>query len=397
MVKLTLRKGEEKRIRAGHLWVYSNEIDTVRTPLKSIEPGSACLVEDAQGKALGVGYVNPHSLIAIRLMTRNSKASLSKSLLKKRLQSAMQLREQLYPTSCYRWVYGESDGLPGLIIDRFGDYIVMQINTAGMERLREPLIELIDSLVRPRAILNKSESTARVQEGLESVVEVEVGQWPDEDLMVEENGVEFLTPALDGQKTGWFYDHRDNRNQLSRLVTGKRVLDMFSYVGGWGIQAAVAGASEVTCVDASALAIDYVMLNAQHNSVTETVVGIEGKAFDVMEALLQDGEKYDVVVMDPPAFIKRKKDHKNGLNAYRHANELAVRLLNKGGVLVSGSCSMHLAGQELVNLLRQTGRHIDRHIQLFYQGTQAMDHPVHPAIPETQYLKALFSRVESAL
>lgn len=212
-------------------------------------------------------------------------------------------------------------------------------------------------------------------------------------VALRENGVAFEAPVFDGQKTGWFYDHREARARLKGLVTGKRVLDVFSYVGGWGVQAAAFGAAEVHCVDASEKALDQVMRNAALNGAESRVHTVQGDAFDALQALKQDGERFDVVIMDPPAFITRRKDHKAGLQAYRRANELAMRLLSRDGLLVSGSCSMHLAREELVDVIRASARHIDRTAQILHHGHQGADHPIHPAIPETEYLKSVFARV----
>jgi 23S rRNA (cytosine1962-C5)-methyltransferase len=214
-----------------------------------------------------------------------------------------------------------------------------------------------------------------------------------ESVELIENGTRFMAPVHGGQKTGWFYDHRINRSQLQQYVAGKRVLDVFSYIGGWGIQAAVAGASEVYCVDASATAIDAVLANATLNGVEDRVAAIQGKAIDVLKQLIADQERFDVVVLDPPAFIKKRKDQKAGEAAYRHINELGMRLLGRDGLLVSASCSMHLAKETLLDIVRASGRHLDRHVQIIGQGGQGPDHPIHPAIAETDYLKAVFARV----
>jgi 23S rRNA (cytosine1962-C5)-methyltransferase len=240
-------------------------------------------------------------------------------------------------------------------------------------------------------VVFKNNHAARDHEGLSRQVICE-GEVPDY-IELQENGVSFLAPVQSGQKTGWFYDHRDNRARLNQWVEGKRVLDVFSYIGGWGVQAAVNGASEVVAVDVSTDALDSLMANAAHNGVAEKVSVIEGKAQHALKSLLEQGEKFDVVVMDPPAFIKRRKDQKSGEAAYYHLNEMAVRLLNRDGVLVAGSCSMHLAKQRLIELVQAGARHSDRHAQLVYQGGQGADHPVHPAIMETDYLKAQFYRI----
>jgi len=393
LARVKLKKNEERRLKSGHLWVYSNEIDTKVTPLNDFEPGQHVIVEDSKGKAIGVAYINPQSLITARLMSRDSKCVVSESLLTHRLKIALSLREKCYEGGCYRWVYGDSDGLPGLVIDRFDEYVVVQLNTAGMDGLKEQVVAAITKVISPTGILFRNDSGARKQEGLPLTVEVAAGEWP-ETLSLVENGVNFTVPANDGQKTGWFYDHRENRQYLSSSwVKGKRVLDVFSYVGGWGIQAAVAGAEEVLCVDASELALNFVEKNAALNGVVEKVGTMQGNAFDCLKQLAEEKEKFDVIVIDPPAFIKRKKDFKNGLTAYRKLNELAMRLLSRDGMLVSASCSMHLPNDALVDVVRGAGRHVDRQVQIIHQGGQGADHPVHPSIVETQYLKAIFARV----
>lgn len=392
---LTLKKGEDRRLKAGHLWVYSNELDTAST--QGVGAGDAVNLADAQGKLLGVGYYNPHSLIAVRLLSRNPKVVCNTAFLTRRLQQALSLRESCYAEPCYRWVYGEADGLPGLVIDRFFDYVVVQLNTAGMDTLREAVVDAVVATVQPKGVLLRCDSGARQPEGLPAYVDVAYGDWPTDTLPLSENQTRFVVPAQEGQKTGWFYDHRDNRARLNALVQDKRVLDVFSYVGGWGVQAARHGASEVFCVDSSERALDLVAQNVALNSVSGAVTTLQGNAFDVLESLLTDQQRFDVVVMDPPAFIKRKKDVKSGLQGYRRANELAMRLLQPGGVLVAASCSMHLPESSLMDVVRQAGRHLDRHVRVFYQGGQAMDHPVHPAIPETRYLKALFAKVDLSL
>lgn len=393
---IKLKKQEDKRIRAGHLWVYSNEIDTLATPVKELVPGSRCEVQDSGGKSLGVGYVNPHSLIAVRLLSRNADASISQAWVRQRLEQALLLREVCFSEPCYRWVYGDADGLPGLVVDRFGDYVVMQLNTAGMELLKADLVAAVESVVQPKGILLRCDSAAREAEGLTLYVEVAAGQWPEK-LTVKENGVTFEVSAEEGQKTGWFYDHRDNRARLKGLAKGRAVLDVFSYVGGWGLQCLAGGATSLDAVDGSGPALDWLDHNARLNGFSQPVNTYQGNAFDVLKHLLEDKRRYDVVVMDPPAFIKRKKDFKNGLQAYTRMNELALRLLNPGGILVSASCSMHLPEEALMDVIRKTARHVDRHVSVFAQGTQGMDHPVHPAIPETRYLKALFCRVTRSL
>jgi len=392
LAALKLKPHEDRRLREGHLWIYSNEVDVAATPLKNFAAGTQVRVEDSKGKCLGIATVNPNALICARLVSRDEKYPLNKSLLVHRLQIALGLREALYPQPFYRLVYGDSDFLPGLVIDRFGDVCVVQIATAGMEAVKDDIVEALQKVLAPAGILFKNDGKMREVEGLPSYVEVAAGEVPAE-VLLEENGVKFLAPVQSGQKTGWFYDHRDARAELAHWVQGKRVLDVFSYVGGWGVQAAVFGASHVTCVDASASAVELIGRNAALNGVADKVTALQGDAFEILASLKQSGEKFDVIVLDPPAFITRRKDHKNGLLAYRRANELAMRLLNREGMLVSASCSLHLAREELVDVVRGASRHIDRFAQIVHHGHQGGDHPVHPAIPETEYLKAVFTRV----
>ncbi|MCW8841343.1 MAG: class I SAM-dependent rRNA methyltransferase, partial [Gammaproteobacteria bacterium] len=250
LAPLYLQKNEERRLRNGHIWVYSNEVDSNRSPLGQFEAGQQVCIIANDGKPLGNGYVNPHSLIAARLISRSTAHQLDRSLLVHRLNIALALRERLFDKPFYRLVYGESDGLPGLVVDRFGDLLVVQLNTAGMEAVKAALVEALEKVLKPAAILWRNDSSIRALEGLESYVEAALGEVP-ESIEIEENGTRFEVPLLAGQKTGWFYDHRSNRAQLQQLAHGMRVLDVFSYIGGWGIEAAVAGASEVVCVDSS--------------------------------------------------------------------------------------------------------------------------------------------------
>ncbi|WP_353979884.1 class I SAM-dependent rRNA methyltransferase [Salinicola endophyticus] len=389
---LRLKKNADRRLKAGHLWLYSNEIDIQATPLKGLEPGAQAVIEAANGKPLGVAYVNPHSLICARVVSRDADVRLDRSLLVHRFNQALGLRERLFAKPFYRLVHGEGDLLPGLIVDRFDDVLVVQLNTLGMERVRDEVIAALDKVLSPRAIVFKNDSSGRRLEQLKSEVAVVHGELPEQ-VLLEENGVRFVAPVLDGQKTGWFYDHRANRAWLNGLVAGKRVLDLFSYVGGWGVQAAAHGASEVLCVDASEAALERVAENAALNGLHEQVAVGHGDVFEALTALRAEGERFDVVVLDPPAFIKKRKDITNGERAYARLNREAMRLLGRDGLLLSASCSMHLAEERLVECVRGAVRHQDRHGQILYRGGQAGDHPIHPAIPETAYLKALGVRV----
>ncbi|RMG51074.1 MAG: class I SAM-dependent rRNA methyltransferase, partial [Gammaproteobacteria bacterium] len=337
-------------------------------------------------------YANPHTLIAVRLVSRDARHPFAPSLIRHRLKVALALRERLYDAPFYRAVFAESDGLPGLVVDRYGEVLAVQVTTAGMERMSEVILDALERALRPAGIWLRNDTAQRELEGLECYSRCARGECP-ESVVIREGTLEFEVPVAGGQKTGWFYDQRDNRRELGRYVQGARVLDVFSYLGGWGLQAVAQGAAQAICVDASERAIDGVLANARRNGLEDRIGVIEDNAFEALRGLRDEGERFDVVIVDPPAFIKRRKDVKNGLAAYRRINELAMRLIDRDGFLVSCSCSHHLREEALVEQLWGAARHIDRRMQILARGGQSADHPVHPAIPETAYLKAVFARI----
>jgi len=391
MLDLFLRKGADHRLRGGHLWVYSNEVDTARTPLQQFAPGDLVSVRNVNGRLLGSAYMEPHSLICARLYAPQEERALDASFFRERIAASLAARQAMFERPFYRLVYGDSDTLPGLVIDRFGDVLVMQLNNSGLERHREPLLEALTAIPALRGVLLRGDSRSRREQGLPADSEVVHGEVPRQ-VPLEENGVHFLAPVFDGQKTGWFYDHRLSRARLCAWVKGKSVLDVYSYIGGWGIQAAVFGASRVSCLDSSAQALEAVSENARRNAVQERVETLRGSAPEKMAELHAQGSRFDVVILDPPAFIQRRKDLKKGIAAYRRMNELALQLVNPGGLLVSASCSMHLPRADLMACVQQAAVRTGCQVRVVEQGGQGPDHPVHPAIPETEYLKALFVR-----
>lgn len=389
---LYLKRGEETRLRAGHLWVFSNEVDVKRSPLTDFEPGEPCVIIDAHDKALGVGYVNPASLIAARLVNRGIEHAFDASLIVHKLKIALGLRERLYAEPYYRLVFGETDGLPGLVVDRYGDVLVGQIATAGMERMKDAIAAALVKVVKPAAIVWKNDVGVRAMEGLPSYADIGYGEL-SAPVVAREGGLDFRIDPIGGQKTGWFYDQRSNRDQLAAYVRGKRVLDVFSYLGAWGLRAAAAGASAVVCVDASASAVETIVYNAAHNGLAERVRAVKADAFEYLKSLREAHEHFDVVILDPPAFVKRKKDFAEGRLAYRRINEMAMQILAKDGILITASCSYHMSRAALLDAVQQGARHLDRNVQVLSQLQQAPDHPVHPAIPETDYLKGYICRV----
>jgi len=388
---LQLKRGEERRLRAGHLWVFSNEVDVAKTPLTAFAAGDPCRIVDYSGRELGSGYVNPATLIAARLLDRSGHA-LDRSLFVHRLNVALALRERRYAEPFYRLLFGESDGVPGLTVERMGDVVVAQATTAGIERLRDPISEAIEKVLSPRALVWKNDSSARVLEGLASCVEGGEAL-AGEPVLVHEGGLQFAVDVNDGQKTGWFFDQQANRDRLAPYVTGRSVLDVFSYVGAWGLRAAAFGASAVTCVDASAAAVQHIVANAERNGLADRVSAVTADAFDYLKAARGERRHYDVVILDPPAFVKRKKDLKEGALAYRRLAEAAMQVLSRDGVLVLCSCSHHMPHAALLEGIQAAARHLDRFVQVLEPLSQGPDHPVHPAIPETAYLKGYICRV----
>lgn len=389
---LYLAKGHERRLRAGHLWIYSNEVDSRRSPLKAFEAGEPVAILGHDGRWLAWGYVNPNSLICARVVSRHPDHPLDRSLLVHRLKVALGLRQRRFDAPYYRLLFAESDGLPGLVVDRYGDHLVAQVTTAGMERQRPAILAALEKVLRPAGVLWRNDSPVRALEGLPSYVETAAGEVP-EVVTLKENGCAFETHLQRGQKSGWFYDQAANRARLRPWVAGKRILDLFSYAGAWAVTALAAGARSALCVDQSALALSLARRNAELNRCADRLETLESDAFAALRELKAAGERFDIVLVDPPAFIKRKKDYKEGSLAYRRINEAALGVLERDGLLVSSSCSYHLSETALLELLQKGARHRDRALQLLERGQQGPDHPVHPAIPETAYLKTLYLRV----
>lgn len=388
MGDLFLLPRADRRVRLGHAWVFSNEVDIARSPLTAYAPGDLAVVRDAYGKPVGTAYVNPGALICARILTSDAKATIDKEWWMSRFRRALELRDSVYSTPHYRAVYGESDGCPGIVVDRYGDVLVAQLNTAGIVKMRSDVVDALQAVVKPRGILLRSAGSVRQIEGIDEFDEA-VGDVPDAADVEEDNAV-FSAPLRKGQKTGYFFDQRDNRSRLARYVRGKRVLDMYSYIGSWGVRAARFGASEVTCSDSSQLALDYARDNARRNGVAvETRLG---DAMDVLSSFAADGKRFDVVIVDPPALIKRRKDVAAGQAHYERLNRLAFNVLSPDGILVSCSCSHHLEPAMLQRAILGASKDAGRRVQILEKHAHAPDHPIHPAMPETEYLKAFFVR-----
>ena len=389
---LTLKNNEERRLRAGHLWVFSNEVDTKKTPLTGFTPGQEAVVAASRGRPLGVATVNPGSLISARIMDRDPATRLDVDFFRSRLREALAMRQRLYATPHYRLLYSEGDHTPGLVLDRYGDVIVGQLNTAGMDSRKDVILEALVAELAPSAVIWRNDSPSRDLEGLPRVVEVAYGAAPER-LEINEDGAIFAVPALGGQKTGWFYDMRENRSRLCRLVGGRTALDLFAYAGAFSVRAALAGATAVTCLDSSDAACSMAADNAARNGVADTVDVVRADAGAFLEACAAEGRTFDVVSLDPPALVKRKKDLEPGLKAYERLNRLAMDVLADDGLLLTCSCSQHVDAYELRRAALRAASAQGRRGQILDQGRQGPDHPAHPAMAETEYLKSFLLRL----
>jgi 23S rRNA (cytosine1962-C5)-methyltransferase len=379
---LRLNPGQGRRLRAGAPWVFSNEI-AMQPQYRQLPPGELVRLEGDDGATFGTFMFNPHSLIAARQLDRDPTAAIDLEWLRERLRAAIALRGRVCDTPFHRLVHAEADRLPGLVIDRIADVAVLQANTAGMDRLTPLIVEALTGLLPLRAVVARNDSAARRQEGLADSVTLLFGS--DADAEVVEGGVRFPIDPLSGQKTGWYFDQRPNRDRVAVLAEDARVLDVFSHLGAFGLRCAAAGARDVTLVDSSAAALAQAEQAATLNGIAQRVHFRREDAFDAMAALA--GERFDIVVCDPPAFARSRKDAEAGLRAYGRMARLAAALVSPGGFLFVASCSHHApleawAGQIAFGLHRSR-----REGRIVFTGGAGPDHPVHPHLPESAYLK----------
>ena len=382
-----LRAGEDRRVRAGHPWAFSNEI-LMDAETKALPAGSLAILRAPGGEALGLATFNPHSLIAARLLTSNPEAIVDALFFGRRIARAAALRDRLIGVPYYRLIHAEADGLPGVIVDRFGDALVVQINSAGMAALTPVLLEALEAELSPGTIVLKNDSPVRELEGLERELVVAKGEAGPVEVI--ENGARFVADLSGGQKTGWFYDQRDNRRFMAGLARDASVLDVYSYSGGFGVLAAKEGAQSVTCLDRSRAALDTAQAAAKVNGVEGRVAIQKAEAFEALEKL--DGtaaRKFGVVICDPPAFVKSRKDLKTGAQGYRKLVRLAAPLVARGGFLFVASCSHLMDVPMFAEQVRRGLRDAERTGRILRSSGAALDHPIHPNLPETAYLKAL--------
>jgi 23S rRNA (cytosine1962-C5)-methyltransferase len=384
---LRLKPREGRRVRAGAPWVFSNEL-TMSAAARALAPGSLVQLEGDDGKALGLGTFNPNSLIAVRLFDCAVDEKIDETFLAGRLARALALRESLYDRPFYRLIHAEADGLPGLVIDRYGDVCVVQIATAGMERLLEPLLAALRATVRPESIMLRADMPARALEGLDSYVRTIDGETPHR-VAVEENGARYFADPAAGQKTGWYYDQRDNRAFVAELARARTMLDAFCHSGGFAIAAARAGAADVTGIDSSAPALALAQDAAAANGVQARCRFLHADVFEEFERLGAKNERFDVVAADPPPFVRARKDLEPGAKAYRKLARLATMVTAKNGIVFLASCSHNMPAERFASECAIGIQRTGRKARLIRAAGAAPDHPVHPMLPETAYLKAL--------
>jgi len=384
---IRLLPGRDRRVKAGHPWAFSNEI-AMTLAAKALPPGTLVRLEGDDGWRHGTWQFNPHSLIAARRLDRSPTAAVDAAWLRARLVAALALRERLYPGApFYRLVHAEADGLPGLVLDRYGDALAVQANTAGMERLTPLLLEALRDLLAPRLVVARNDAAVRRLEGLPEAVQPLLGEGGV--ARVEEGGLAFTVDLLGGQKTGWFFDQRENRDRVARLASGATMLDAFCHTGGFGLRCAAAGAARVTLLDRSAHALDLAMRTTAENDLASRVEARRAEALEELERMAAGGVRFDVVVADPPAFAKSRKDQPAALRGYSKLARLAASLVAPGGFLFIASCSHHVAPGEFAEAVVWGLGRARREGRILFQGGAGPDHPVHPLLPESAYLKAM--------
>ena len=389
MNQVILKTTKEKRIKAGHLWVYQGEIGIIGIGVKSGDPVE---VLDNRGRFLGVGYYNQASQIAVRLLTTEREA-IGPEFFQRRLRQALRHRQRVKPNAtAYRLVFSEADLLPGLIVDRFGDYLVVQFLTMGMEVNRQTIIELLVELCQPTGIIERSDLSVRHQEDLPERSGCVYGECPGAVVIVD-NGLQFRVDLLEGQKTGYFLDQSANRAAVAGYAKDRRVLDCFCHVGSFAIHAAAAGALSVLGVDISEDAVQMAVENAVLNNLDEPCRFKVANAFDFLRDQVGRKESYDLVILDPPAFTKSKSAIEGALRGYKEINLRALKLLPPGGILATCSCSYHLSPEMLWDVVSSAAADNKKRVRLLERRTQGLDHPILVGMPETEYLKCFIFEV----
>lgn len=385
---VTLKKGEGRMLKSGGLWIFDNEIASI---LGSFEDGDIVAVHDFDGYGLGKGFINRNSKIRVRMMTRNRHQEIDEAFLKMRVQEAWDYRKKVSDTGSCRVIFGEADFLPGLVVDKFSDVLVVQSLALGIDRLKDQIVELLKEVlaadgIKIRGVYERSDAKVRRQEGME-LYKGFIGEAFDTNVEIEENGVRYMVDVKDGQKTGFFLDQKYNRKAIQHLCKDAKVLDCFTHTGSFALNAGYGGAKEVTGVDASELAVEQATLNSKLNGMEDRVKFICRDVFELLPELEEKGEKFDVVILDPPAFTKSRNSVKNAVKGYREINLRAMKLVRDGGFLATCSCSHFMTYELFTQTIHQAARNVHKRLRQVEYRTQAPDHPILWAVEESYYLK----------
>lgn len=385
---VTLKKGEGRMLKSGGLWIFDNEIASI---LGSFEDGDIVAVHDFDGYGLGKGFINRNSKIRVRMMTRNRHQEIDEAFLKMRVQEAWDYRKKVSDTGSCRVIFGEADFLPGLVVDKFSDVLVVQSLALGIDRLKDQIVELLKEVlaadgIKIRGVYERSDAKVRRQEGME-LYKGFIGEAFDTNVEIEENGVRYMVDVKDGQKTGFFLDQKYNRKAIQHLCKDAKVLDCFTHTGSFALNAGYGGAKEVTGVDASELAVEQAILNSKLNGMEDRVKFICRDVFELLPELEEKGEKFDVVILDPPAFAKSRNSVKNAVKGYREINLRAMKLVRDGGFLATCSCSHFMTYELFTQTIHQAARNVHKRLRQVEYRTQAPDHPILWAAEESYYLK----------
>ena len=385
---VTLKKGEGRMLKSGGLWIFDNEIASI---LGSFEDGDIVAVHDFDGYGLGKGFINRNSKIRVRMMTRNRHQEIDEAFLKMRVQEAWDYRKKVSDTGSCRVIFGEADFLPGLVVDKFSDVLVVQSLALGIDRLKDQIVELLKEVlaadgIKIRGVYERSDAKVRRQEGME-LYKGFIGEAFDTNVEIEENGVRYMVDVKDGQKTGFFLDQKYNRKAIQHLCKDAKVLDCFTHTGSFALNAGYGGAKEVTGVDASELAVEQATLNSKLNGMEDRVKFICRDVFELLPELEEKGEKFDVVILDPPAFTKSRNSVKNAVKGYREINLRAMKLVRDGGFLATCSCSHFMTYEMFTQTIHQAARNVHKRLRQVEYRTQAPDHPILWAAEESYYLK----------
>lgn len=385
---VTLKKGEGRTVKAGGLWIFDNEIDSI---MGGFTNGDLVEVRDFDGYPMGIGFINQNSKIRVRLLTRNVKAEINEAFFEKRLQNAWDYRKKVVDTSSCRLVFGDADFLPGLVIDKFSDVLVVQSLALGIDRYKEMIVQLVKEIllkdgIRIRGVYERSDAKEREKEGMQRIKGF-LGEPFDTNVEIIENGVKYIVDVKDGQKTGFFLDQKYNRLAIQKLCKGERVLDCFTHTGSFALNAGIAGAKSVLGVDASELAIKQAEKNARLNGLENTVHFQCEDVFELLPELEKQGEKFDVVILDPPAFTKSRNSVKNAIKGYREINLRGMKLVKNGGYLATCSCSHFMSYELFTKTIHQAAGNVHKRLRQVEFRTQAPDHPILWVAEESYYLK----------